>query len=576
MATYEQLRRMNSDNVFDKNLMDFETSQHKLPNENRTASDAFYESNKLLPGVMSTEGYTEPEEYRDIMANNRALSRIDEVKPILERFNEHLTAEQLEDQNYSRRVLRFADSVLTAKDAGLSDEVIDYMCTDAFARDYDGKYFGSPWRDYHMNNAVYLARDKGLNADLVRVIDETATLETDACIESYIDSFENPNEYADERVIKIIGSMPSYTSASAITDAIVENDITLSGAEEIAKAVNVHHEAAKNPEVNRWVHADEDEKCIGSSHRLHDTREGLLVKDCVAMFNEVPELQRNPKAFTTLVNDYIYNDKAINESDLGRNAGQDSIATKIRMYDFYLGDREPDAALLARTCGGDGRYVMFYDDPSDSHGASRKELEGFAERRGMHLEWGSESDGLNGGTYVIYGSDKSTMHPLIKEFADKCDARREKLAQAEAQNKDLDKPVYINGYSKKNLITQNGHNAVRFPVTSDVSPNNWAVANIKDNNIKFAKNNDDSKCNIILTKAEIEISAGGETKSITPKELKESYYARSKETTNKPSYMKGDVAKFMKDSQTAQDLYDDAEISRAQEERKFGPSDEFC
>ncbi len=575
MATYEQLRRMNSDNVFDKNLMDFETSRHKLPNENRTASDAFYESNKLLPGVMFTEGYTEPEEYRDIMANNRALSRIDEVKPILERFNEHLTAEQLEDQNYSYRVLRFADSVLTAKDAGLSDDVIDYMCDEAFPRDYESRYFGSAWRDYHTNNVVYLADRKGYNLDVIKVF-EGSIRENESALETYLDLFENPNDIADSDGLKAIAQAPNFYASSEIEDALRNRDISEKGALEISKSLKVLVDAESNPDVNRWVTSTIDEKAIGSSHRLSSVYHGGYVRDCVALFNEVPELQKRPELFTTLANDYVYNDKNINESDKGRNAADDSVRTAVSMYDFYLGDKENDIALMAKCCGGDGRYIMFYDDPSDSHGASIKDLQPFADRRGLHLEWGSESDGLNGGTYVLYSDDKSTMHPMIKEFADKCDARRERIAQAEAQNKDLDKPVYINGYSKKNLITQNGHNAVRFPVTSDVSPNNWAVADIKDNNIKFAKNNDDSKCNIVLTKAEIEISAGGETKSITPKELKESYYARSKETTNKPSYMKGDVAKFMKDSQAAEDLYNDAEISRAQEERKFGPSDEFC
>ncbi len=157
MATYAQLVELahNMDNIHGKHLLTYsiDSFAEHLPREVSQANDRFYDLNKNVPGVMSYDGdgYTEPEDERDIYANNQALSRMAELLPYLERMNKHLPAELLTSDNYSRRVLHLGAEILEAQDKGLSKEEMDYLIDEAFPQDY--QYFGCKHKEYQTCDA---------------------------------------------------------------------------------------------------------------------------------------------------------------------------------------------------------------------------------------------------------------------------------------------------------------------------------------------------------------------------------------------------------------------------------------
>ena len=157
MATYAQLVELaqNAYSIRGKHLLTYgiDSFAEHLPREVSQANDEFYAMNKNVPGVMNYDGggYTEPEDERDIYANNQALSRIPELIPYLDRMNKHLPAELLTSNDYSRRVLHLGAEVLAAKDYGLSKEEMDYIIDEAFPKDY--QYFGCRHREYQTCDA---------------------------------------------------------------------------------------------------------------------------------------------------------------------------------------------------------------------------------------------------------------------------------------------------------------------------------------------------------------------------------------------------------------------------------------
>lgn len=133
-----------------------------------------FSKHKDLPGMMTADFSMEPEDYRDCYNNNYSVLRINDVMPYLDKINSHLSESDLNDKNYSRRVLRLAAECVDAHEKDhLSDEKIDYMISKSI--DADLHTFGHKRFDMMMPNVrSYLKNYSFDQAKMLSDIDPNA------------------------------------------------------------------------------------------------------------------------------------------------------------------------------------------------------------------------------------------------------------------------------------------------------------------------------------------------------------------------------------------------------------------
>lgn len=168
-----------------------------------------FAKHKDLPGMMPADFSMEPEDYRDCYNNNYSVLRINDVMPYLDKINSHLSESDLNDKNYSRRVLRLAAECVDAHEKDhLSDEKIDYMISKSI--DADLHTFGHKRFDMMMPNVrSYLKNYSFDQAKMLSDIDPNARDGVRYFL-SYLPF--------DEKAISIIGKSKSPDISFGVAD----------------------------------------------------------------------------------------------------------------------------------------------------------------------------------------------------------------------------------------------------------------------------------------------------------------------------------------------------------------------
>ena len=240
MATYMELKGLAENmssirkgNLLKYNIDDF--AEH-LPRFVRSANDAFVAANHGVPGVLDYDmsGFTEPEDERDCYANNQALARLDEVIPYLEKINPYLKEGYTESSGYSMHLLHLCDELLEAKQHGLSDEAIDYMCTHAIPR--DAGFFGCKHYEYDTYDARIRFQD-GMSVEEVSQY-QAMDLSLRQIVDFYRDDCRRKDCDIDPSVVALLASAYNSGEAYGLYDAI--RDGVENGGLTVAQAKGVH------------------------------------------------------------------------------------------------------------------------------------------------------------------------------------------------------------------------------------------------------------------------------------------------------------------------------------------------
>lgn len=309
MATFRELAQINVREIDAKGMMQFDMDMfaEHVPADISARNETFIRQNPGLPGLLDFQvgGWTEPEDERDVIANNQALSRIDEVMPILHRMNKHLDTNQLNNDNYSTRVLHIADEVLMAKDAGLEGSKLDYLIDEAAKKDIQGEYVSFGWKHHE-----YESCDARWKFELGMTVQEVRKLQNvPSHVKSVVDMYTMNGKYTQEGIDWIINTRNS-DEAYSMSDLIAHGGKTNEQIQTIHDCVERLYAAAEDPVKN--VQVDEVWKGFdGEPDETHQLQRfsveygGGYVDDLRRMMDLYPEVEKNPEKLTAFTEKFI-------------------------------------------------------------------------------------------------------------------------------------------------------------------------------------------------------------------------------------------------------------------------------
>lgn len=243
----------------------------------------------------------EPEDERDMVANNYAVSRLPELIPYLEQVNIHLTEDQINDPNYSHYALHLGSEILMAKDFGFSKECMDYLCDEAFIKDW--KYFGCKHNEY----ATCDARRKFENEISVEDVrfEQNLPTYTSGAIRWYQENCIEHNRPIDREAVRLIGSAynmeESYALEGCLSDGMPIKDATT-----IHDCISMLVESSKHPELNHMI--EEEIEFDGKKEMIQVKRFSADYADAyVESYKELLNKGLKSDCFKELTADFIAN-----------------------------------------------------------------------------------------------------------------------------------------------------------------------------------------------------------------------------------------------------------------------------
>lgn len=284
MATYDDLKLLSENmfmikgrELFNQYECRFDKVGEHVPRPLADANNEFVRLNRGLVGVLNFDeyGFTEPEEERDCLSNNFALCHLDELMPFLEKMNEQLSEEDLQSPNYSLRVLHLAAEIYQAKMDDLSEDKMNYLCTESFAKDY--KFFGCKHYEYNMCDARRRF-EKGFSIDDVRRYQDM-DLQYRQILDFYCDLCESrgvkPTESMEHLLSNAVSPDECYELYTAYQSGVSEDNLQL-----IHKEVTNILDCLKHPnECPFDVNLD----------KLSASRVPGYVQDCVSIISKLEQ-----------------------------------------------------------------------------------------------------------------------------------------------------------------------------------------------------------------------------------------------------------------------------------------------
>lgn len=596
MATYQQLKALaeNPDKIKNRELINSVDIDgfDKVPKTVRESHDEFVAANSDIPGVLDYDklGYTEPEDYRHCFQNNQALSRIDELMPYIDKMN--IPQADVNDSHYSSRILPIGDEILKAKDDGLSEDKLDYLCESIVQRDLDAPHWERETtvarkylENFEVNDVQKFMEGPSDNRQSVSFYIESFY---DAYMESW--RTENP-EVKDEMMkgVAVIQKANDSSEAFGLYQAMSWEGIKPEVADKIHESCNMMISAPKdkNPDVGgddlRMLRFDDNHSLGRTEGYVQSITE--LVKEHKSVF------EQNPELICDMTKDFIDNGGTQSYISQYYHGEPDKLHDYVAPYYTADVEKSPVEKSKAQPCGSidnTRNHYMFYtggggsytNNTSDEiakfgkeHFDSMKDMS-LDEIKDKHIYWGSDEavgyglKGLyNGDTYVLFDDleklPKDMQHDAMKMCAGLEEPKQQNLQpQAEAE-KATNAELSVKNISERTITNKDGKESTFYTgyvdVPKSVSQNGRAYITFNANQVADINVKDHDFANGDLKSATVCISTGNsrgarimnnsgkyETKQTTGSELKkwsdEVSAERSKQiasTANKGSQIDG-------------------------------------
>ena len=311
MATYAELLDLsqNMDRIRNRVLFDamspigkfdIDSFAEHVPRGISEVNDVFYRSqDPTLPGILDFEkdGFTEPEDHRDIVSAHYALCHLDEVMPYLQQANDALTPEQLNDDRYSFYALRAGAEFLAGKDS-LTEEQMKYLTTEAFLKDFGCG--GAKHYEYDVCDARWMFRSEP-DVDKVRRMQNLPYEIKFAC--------QLHDIRVDDPVVPILEKAETSDGVYELASAYDTRNVSLENLQLISDCTHMLSEAAKNPDVNKKVLFEFDGFGVKEQDYIdrlsHEYEPGYINSYCELLGE--PEFQANPEKLKELTQEFITN-----------------------------------------------------------------------------------------------------------------------------------------------------------------------------------------------------------------------------------------------------------------------------